>query len=376
MWQLFKYRFLCMIRNKSLLFWTLLFPLLLTTLFSAVLRGAWDSPSFETIPIAIIDNEYYEKDMVLQDVLSTVEQNNEKMFKVSILSEKEAKKALADEKIDAYIIDGNHKEVFVRTSSISSTIVTYFFEEFDQKQNLVKDMLMDGYSYDEIMSILNTTQSYVEKNTTENDELTAVSFYTILAMNCFFGGYWTIKAVMDIQANQSRHAARLAIAPVKKSTYLFSDFILTMLMEFVCIIILLVYMLFVLNVNFGQDLLSVFVILWIGCFAGNGLGALIGVCIKGEEKVKSGILTALTMAGSFLAGMMMVQMKFLVQMYAPFLSVINPVNLITDGLYSLYYYGVGERYYQNVMYLLVFMVICYAIALMKIKNKQYESLEV
>lgn len=375
MWQLFKYRFLCMIRNKSLLFWTLLFPLLLTTLFSAVLRGAWDSPSFDTIPIAMVDNEYYEKDVILKNVLTTVEQNDKKMFKVSVLSEKEAKKALKDEKIDAYIIDGEHAEVYVRASDITTTIVTYFFEEYEQKQNMVKDMMADGYSYDEIMSIMNTTQSYVEKDTTENDELTAVSFYTILAMNCFFGGYWTIKAVMDIQANQSRQAARLAIAPIKKSTYLIADFLLTILMEFVCITILLAYMLFALNVDFGNDLFSVFVILWVGCFAGNGLGALIGVSIKGEEKIKSGILTAVTMAGSFLAGMMMIQMKYLVQLYVPFLSVINPVNLVTDGLYSLYYYGIGDRYYQNLGYLFIFMLICYVISFMKLKNKQYESLE-
>ena len=91
---------------------------------------------------------------------------------------------------------------------------------------------------------------------------------------------------------------------------------------------------------------------------------------------KTGIMTAVTLICSALAGMMMVQMKYYVQEYAPVLAYINPVNMITDGLYSLYYYGIGERYYLNLALLAAFTIICYLISFRALSRKSYDSLGV
>ena len=55
MLHLLKYRFRLMLRNKVLLFWTLLFPMLLTTFFGMVLKDAYTVDTFQTVPIAVVE---------------------------------------------------------------------------------------------------------------------------------------------------------------------------------------------------------------------------------------------------------------------------------------------------------------------------------
>ena len=53
MLHLLKYRFRLMIRNRVLLFWTLIFPMLLTTFFGMVLKDAYTGGYLQTVPIAV-----------------------------------------------------------------------------------------------------------------------------------------------------------------------------------------------------------------------------------------------------------------------------------------------------------------------------------
>lgn len=137
------------------------------------------------------------------------------------------------------------------------------------------------------------------------------------------------------------------------------------------------YMYTILQVDFGNQLGFVVLAIFMGVLAGNGLGLLIGILLPQKDiGTKTGVLTSITMLGSFLAGMMMVQMKYLVQVHAPILAYINPVNMVTDALYSLYYYGVGERYYLNLFSLLIFSLLCYLICYRSLRKTRYQSLGV
>ena len=65
----------------------------------------------------------------------------------------------------------------------------------------------------------------------------------------------------------------------------------------------------------------------------------IGVSNKKNEGMKMSILISVTMLLSFLSGMMVLKMKYIIAENVPILAKINPVNMVTDGLYSLYYYN-------------------------------------
>lgn len=373
---LFRYRFKCMIRNKVLIFWTFLFPLVLTTLFGTVLAHAYDTEGFQTISIAVLDTPYYQKDQALQEVLSSVKSGDQKMFDVQVVSEDQAKSLLKDGKISAYVEDSDQLHVFVYSNGLHQTITQTFFDEYLQQKEMVMNFMKKGVSPEQIGVLFADTNNYVKENASDNSNVSSVFFFTVLGMNALFGGYWAIDSMYELQANQSSRAMRVGVSPTHKVVNLFVDFILNIMFQSVFQIVLLLYMMFALHIDFGEHIAQVFVILTCGLFAGNGLGMLIGNFFpKFNVETKTGILTSITLAASFLSGMMIMDVKYLVQTYAPVLAAINPVNMITDGLYALYYYGVGERFYQNVVALLLFTLLCYILSYFFLRKRSFDSLE-
>jgi len=67
-------------------------------------------------------------------------------------------------------------------------------------------------------------------------------------------------------------------------------------------------------------------------------------------------------------------MKYIVDKNVPFVNKINPASMITDGLYSLYYYSTFDRYIFNVISLLVFSVFMIFISYKGLRRQKYDSI--
>jgi ABC-2 type transport system permease protein len=90
--------------------------------------------------------------------------------------------------------------------------------------------------------------------------------------------------------------------------------------------------------------------------------------------MKVGIIISISMTGSFLAGMMYQGMKYIVAKNVPVLSWLNPINLLTDAFYCLYYYDGFSRYFLNILALSIFIVVfCLGVYLI-IRRRKYASL--
>lgn len=80
------------------------------------------------------------------------------------------------------------------------------------------------------------------------------------------------------------------------------------------------------------------------------------------------------MLGCFLSGMMGITMKYVIDKNIPLINQLNPVNMITDGLYSLYYYNTFERYYHNLFALAIFALLMLGIAVYQLRRQKYDYL--
>jgi ABC-2 type transport system permease protein len=67
-------------------------------------------------------------------------------------------------------------------------------------------------------------------------------------------------------------------------------------------------------------------------------------------------------------------MKYIVEKNVPILSYINPATLITDGLYTLYYYNSHERYFINISLLSVLSILFCFITYLNIRREKYASI--
>ena len=101
---------------------------------------------------------------------------------------------------------------------------------------------------------------------------------------------------------------------------------------------------------------------------------MVSALVKKGEGIKTAILVVTSMAASFLAGMMNVNMKYIIEKNIPLLSYINPAALITDGFYTLYYYNTHERFFINIAILTVLSIIFCLTTYFVIRRQKYASL--
>jgi ABC-2 type transport system permease protein len=112
----------------------------------------------------------------------------------------------------------------------------------------------------------------------------------------------------------------------------------------------------------------------VGSLSGLSLGLLIGTIIKKNENIKIGILIGITMLGCFLSGMMGITMKYIIDKNIPLINKLNPAAIITDGFYSLYYYNTLDRYWYNIISLLIISLILILISANSLRRQKYDNI--
>ncbi len=80
------------------------------------------------------------------------------------------------------------------------------------------------------------------------------------------------------------------------------------------------------------------------------------------------------MTMTFLAGMMIIQVKPLIATHLPWLAKINPVNVITDALYALYYFPTLDRFFSNLWTLGVITLLFIGLSFFFMRGKRYDHL--
>lgn len=370
---LIKYRFKNLLNDKALVFWTMLFPIVLATFFGMTLKGAYNVETLKPVDVAIVMNEEYHQDHAFSEFITAIS-GEDGLFSPQYVTEQEASTLLNEGKVKGIISKTETIKLTVKTSGIDQTILKTVTDEYLLKSNMIKTMLANGADYQQLMASMNETTDYLHANSSDNVDVSSIFFYTIIAMTSLYGGSWYMRCICDTTANLSDRGIRFNVAPVKKSQALLCDFIVSNIIQYGIMMVLLAYLVFIIKIDFGNHIPQIFLTIFAGVLAGSSMGSVISAIGKQEHNVKSGILIGITMLMSFLSGMMMVEIKYYVQTYAPIVGHINPANMITDALYSLYYYGGGSRFYMNIASLFIFSGVLYFISFIILRRKQYDSL--
>ena len=368
------HRFKIIVRDKELLFWTLLFPFILATFFNLAFSKLNENEKFEPIPIAIVIQQE-EENSYLKQALKIVSEGEDKLFELQELKEEEAKQKLEDKEIKGYLLK---EKLYVKEEGLEQTIIKSFLDQYYQKESTIQSIIefnKGNITPQQIQSLFSSLD-YIQKESysKENPDSTVNYFYTLIAMTCLYGGFWGVKEIRDIQANQSPRACRINLAPTHKGKVILANVSAAFFVNFVSVILLLIYLMFGLKIDFGQQIGNVLLTCMIGCMVGISLGMVIGVVCKKGEKAKTAILLAVTMTCSFLAGMMYIDMKYIVHSKIPILGYLNPANLLTDALYSLYYFDTLERFWLNIFLLTVLTIGFLTITYGMIRRQKYESI--
>lgn len=367
-----------LLRDRSLIFWTLVFPIILGTFFNLALGNINSGEDFKSIKIAVVENEEYKKDEGFKETLKQVTQGEDPLLDLTMVTnESEGKALLNESKVDGIIVIKDSIELIVLKSGINQNIVRNFLDSYQQTISSANHILSENpkAAY-EFFDNVESREAYIKEVSLTSQEPDNVLnyFYTLIAMACFYASIFGNDEITKIQANLSPLAARINIAPVHKFKTLLASMSASFLISFLELLALLAFTIFILGVDYGTKTgLVVFTVL-IGSIAGVSFGALISATVKKDENLKIGILMGVTMTGSFLAGMMYQDMKYIISKYVPVLSYLNPVNLLTDALYSLYYYDTLTRYAINMVCLIVFIMLSWFVTYILIRRRKYASI--
>ena len=388
----FKYAFKTLFRNKMLIFWTFAFPIILGTLFNMAFSNIENSEKLKIINIAIIQNENFENNEAFKTSFEELsdEDNEDRLFNTQYTTEEKAKELLDNGKIVGYMKLKDDKPILTfATNGIDETIFKYVTEEIEQTTDIIKNLseteiqkeITDGnYNidygkiYDNVEELIKEDNVRLKNISNSNLSYTMIEFYTLIAMTCLYGGMLSMVSINQTLANMSNKGKRIAVSPTKKSTIILSSLLASYIAQLIGLTILFVYTLLVLKVDYGNNNGLIILLAAIGTFAGLTLGTFVGTILKTNENAKTGILIALTMFWCYLSGMMGITMKYVVDKNVPIINQINPASMITDGFYSLYYYNTLDRYWTNIISLLIFAFILIAISFFSLRRQKYDSI--
>lgn len=386
-----KYSLKTLFKNRMLIFWTYAFPLILGTFFYLAFSNIENSEMFDVIDIAIVNNEQFNDNMVLKESFNVLgdEESDEQLFNIKYVDLEEAIKLLENDEVSGYLVVDESPKVIVKTSGTSETILKYVTEEIIQNENVLANIIeakvngniIDGNIEEYIQSIRDDALKLLEMKTLTIRDVTSkklsytmIEFYTLIAMTALYGGIIGMTAINQNLANMSDNGKRIAVSPTNKIKIIFSSLVSSFIIQVIGLFILFMYTIFVLKVDYGNNLPLIILLALVGSLAGLSLGMAVGTILKTNENVKVGIIISFTMLGSFLSGMMGITMKYIIDTNIPLVNKLNPVNMITDGLYSLYYYNTYNRFYFNVVSLLIFSLIMIVLSVLALRRQKYDSI--
>lgn len=359
----YKYRIKYFTKQKMSIFWILLFPILLGSLFRFTFGSDISKfEQFSTVSVAVVGEARTPSNERFLQVLKSVSyEKGEKIFLVNETDKKEAETLLEQDKVDVIITMDEQRTMSVKKSGIAQSITKSF---------------MDQYARTEVANHTITSKDFVEKITVNGSKTSFLIqyYYALIAMTCLFGYGLGLLNANDIQANLSAIAARRCVSPSHKMKLILADNLAAITVHLSCILLACLYLRFVLKVSIGQQPAYFALTLLIGSIIGITMGLFAGVIIKTKSSTKDGILAAFSLLMSFFSGLFYAKMKDVVEKNVPLLNRLNPAALITDCFYCLTVYNDTTKYFSSLFILIVIAVVLTCISFFIIRRVRYESI--
>ena len=384
----FKYSLKVLFRNKPLIFWTYIFPLILALLFNLAFKDIESNEVLKTIDIAVVNSESFENDTITKNILKELSSEENKIFNIEYTDLEKSKELLENKEISGYIIYDNDIKIVINNNGINETILKYTLDEIQNTKNMVNIMLNSSITkeinngnininyneiYNNIMNKISNTNIKLNDISNKNLSYTMIEYYTLIAMAALYGSMLSMYITNYNDARMCPVGKRKNVSPTNKMTLIVSGLLSSYIVQLIGMFILFMFMIFILKIEFIKLEKVIFLSL-LSSLAGLSLGVFVSSVFKAKENTKTGIIITITMICCYLSGMMGIKMKYIIDTNIPIINKINPANMITDALYSLYYYEDNIRYSFNIISLIIFSTIMILISYLKLRREKYDSI--
>lgn len=369
-----KYRILTIYRERQVAFWSLLFPIILGTLFSLAFGNF--GKDIDTIDTAIVKEDTSDSAKAFENYLKEIEKSDSKVIKLKVMSDKKAKQSLKKGNISGIYYVKEKPELTVTDSDMQVSILKELLSEYDQNVSLYKDIAKEHpEKLEEIIKDNSYYNMSKEVGISGKEVHGVVQYYfALIAMACLFGGYVGYTIGIQLQANINKVAIRRNISSFGKLKMIVCDTLVGWGVQMVNVSVCLLYLKYILKIDIGSNMPKMFAVCMVGSLIGVSIGIFIGCLGNMSYEFKIGVITTYSLLSSFLAGLMIAQIKGAIEKYCPIVNMINPAALISDAIYSMDIYDEPSRFNLD-MFIMIFMAVLFTgVSFLIMRRKRYDSI--
>ncbi len=113
----------------------------------------------------------------------------------------------------------------------------------------------------------------------------SVFFYALVGVTCLYGCFVGMGSAFWLQANVTDLAARQCVSPVHRMTMILTEMLTSFFIHFLNVVILLLYLRYVLRMEFQGSMAQMLLVSLVGCIVGK-YGSFCFQCVKVKRKYK------------------------------------------------------------------------------------------
>lgn len=330
------------LRTKDAVFWTMLYPIILISIFYFGFSGLMNE-KFDPVKVGIDPNYQYIKVFEEVDAMDARTMDRE-----------EAEDLLRKEELTAFIQENG--ELLFLGSGTSQTLVKEITDWITQVNALIES----GASYEN----LQMERNYIEV-IQQKEDYWKLTYYAAVGMITTYSVY----GGMNISSQTS---PRIAVSPLKKSTRILCYFWITILINFFTNIALIFYIERILRLGLFPRSWESFVLITCGNFFGVAMGILLGLPKKISDGAKTGIASVICWFLAFFAGMLGRDVPRMLSKSVPWFEKVNPIAIISNNLMRVNMLSSTGTYGQGILILLTQTVILLIAGILILKTKKCE----
>ena len=360
----YMYRVKRLFRNKTLFFWSIIFPIVLATFFklafSSVTEKDW---GFGTIAVAVVAEEGTEPDSMLVEFLEDMKNEEQAFFAVTETDIETAERMLAEEDVEAVIVTGDETTMFLRENGLDATVVKTVLDGYLQSKDIFIEAAMTG-------KLAEVTAVYSEEvETLAIREFKGASkdpmiqyFQALIAMASLYGAMYGLmnSNELNLNADTASVAARRLASPIRKLPTVLADVAAALTIQYVQFLVIIGYYMLVLKVDFGTVNGWLFLSGALYSLFGVLIGYFIGSVVRKKESLQNSIMMGAVMTSCFFGGLMVGNIRMNIELSLPIVNRMNPATLVADSLQALCVMGDMERFARCMVSIMIWCVILIA----------------
>lgn len=396
----FKYTIITQLRNGTNLFWVLVFPIVLSTLFFSMFGDLEEHMVLDTIEIGIVYDEPADAQArsardAFEAVVEALSDGEDALIaphEATSIDEAHAWQVEgatrgtivvgADGMPTLELMSGAGDALGMDMTSIEQTVLGDVIGNFSRSWAAIDDISQENplaLMNPAVTEAISERQDYTEQIVvTYNSAAQSVRyFYALLGFAALMTAQLALIAVSRTLPNISALGARRCVSGTSRLATLAGSLAASWVLSFGALVIAFAYMRLVLGVDFGgRDALCVLG-LGVAALMTTAFGALVGAAPKIPEGAKGGLLTGVTCFLALFAGLYgspAMRLADQIAQSAPWAAVANPVKQVTNLFYSLYVYPDLDPFFTTVIILLVMTAIFALISGLLMRRQSYAHL--